>query len=148
MQLPEELFELHGLGVIRPQDLLERVVGPFLVPYRDGAVPAVEEVEFDRYLVACGLGSGLAEDVLAVFDAWVEGPGGVGAVDVEDGADVVAEDDVDVEATGDEAACLEEVFVVFGEGGGAEGLLSSCIFAFKFLGGRLLLEAAAFIDSS
>ena len=43
----------------------------------------------------------------------INGPGGICAVEAQDYADIVLEDDIDVQSTSDQAACLEQIFVVF-----------------------------------
>ena len=69
-------------------------------------MPAVDQVELGRDLVA----GGLRRTVFNVL-AWVEMPVGVGVVKVKDRANVVHQDDVDIEATGDQASGLEEIVV-------------------------------------
>ena len=147
VQLAQELLKLQRLGIVRAQDLLERILGPLLIPRRDGAVPAVKEVELDGDLVARSLRRRLAKDVVPVLNAGVESPRRVGPIDVKDGSHVITQDDVDVEAAGDEATRLEEILIVLGQSGVTEGLLRFLGLALKLTGGGFLLEAATFVDA-
>lgn len=84
-------------------------------------MPTVDEVKLSRDLISNSLRKRLAEGVLIRVAAWIKIPEGRGAVQGENSTDVVVEDDVGVEAAGDETTCLEEGVVSFeeevGEGG-------------------------------
>ena len=75
-------------------------------------MPSVHQIKLDAHLVSPALGE------LAAVAAGVKVPGSGGAVQRQDGAHVVLEDEAGVEAAGDEAAGLEEGFVEAGKVGG------------------------------
>lgn len=85
------------------EEPLEEVLRPFFVSAADVGMPAVDEVELDGNLVSGAHG----EVGLVVKDprerlARVQGPAAVRSiVHVENGPDIIREDDVDVEATCD-----------------------------------------------
>ncbi len=87
---------------------------PFVVSLTDSGVPPVDQVELSRDLVS-------SPDCRAIWNdhAWVELPVVVGSVEVQDNANVIDQDDVDVKSTCDEPGSLEEIIVTLIEAGTA-----------------------------
>lgn len=90
-------------------DLLD----PLLVTLTDGRVPTVGQVELDRALVAEAGRSGTG---LLNLGTGIQTPGGVGAVQVDNGAQVIVQSDVNVQTASDKTTGLEQVLITLGPG--------------------------------
>ena len=92
--------------VVFAEDFLHDLVCPFLITVRDSRVPSVHQIELGRNLV-----TNTQFEVLN-FSSGVELPVAVGSIQVQDGADVVNKNNVDIQPARNEATRLEKVIVI------------------------------------
>ena len=89
------------------------LLNPLLVTLTDGRVPTVGQVELDRALVA---ETGRSGTGLLNLGTGIQTPGGVGAVQVDNGAQVIVQSDVDVQTASDKTTGLEQILITLGPG--------------------------------
>jgi hypothetical protein len=100
------------------KDAVELLLRPLLILRADGAVPSVDQVELGAHLISDASRSALGIEDVGEILTRVQLPIRAGRVPVQvkDGPEIVAKDDVDIQTAGDESACLEEVIVALGQG--------------------------------
>jgi len=73
---------------------------------------SLTQVKLCRYLITCSLCSWSIEESLSLLRSWIQIPFSARSVQVQDCSDIVLQDNIHVETTGDQTAGLEQIIVV------------------------------------
>lgn len=110
VELVQKLIQGERFGTAK--ELRVDIFGPLFISLRNTRVPSIDKVEFCRDRISSGLCDVLAKEGLAFFRSGVEIPVAVDSVEIQDGSDVVLQDDIDVQASSYQPRSLEEGLVV------------------------------------
>ena len=96
-----ELGNTNLAHVFTREDLLSKSLSPLVIAIGNCGVPSVQQVELKGNLVSHAFGGPVVRIDVGTCDTGVEVPGVICTIQTEDCADVIVEDDVDVQSAGD-----------------------------------------------